>query len=620
MIYLGAKLFGQDSSVFLLDQKNKKIFAVSSEKISGVKKDNYDISVILKDISFSKFKKEKIFELSYSFNNFEGKDAVLETKGTSYFWLKANYYLRKIIKVKYKNQKLRIKSLPFLNMLSKFHYIVLYHYYSAIRKYYFEKYISDRLKEGFHKYYIKKYIDFLISSNNLNVEKYNFHDHHETHAYSAYYFSDFVNENNTLIFTMDEHGDNFFSKVFIFNNSTKKTIASSKTFKYFIGKVGYAASIAGMYSNFTEAMDLKRSSDEGKVEALAAFGKPNNDLVNKLNNIFFLDEYFSIKINREKYINFSSIENLKKIRKELGDENFCSSIQFFLESFLVNYLKLIQKIHKFDNICLSGGIFANVILNFKLYEATNYKNIYIFPAMNDEGSAAGAAIMSALNNKENLDWLKNCKLPYFGPEFNNEEILNVLKSFNKKIKFNYINDMHQRAKICSELILENKVVGVFQGKTEFGPRALGNRSILANAANKNAIELLNDKIKKRKKYQPFCPVILEEDRKELFKNSYNHKHMAICFKMNEEFKNILPSATHIDLTARPQFIEKDDNEFIYLILKHIKEKIGFGVAINTSFNKHGNSMVSNPNQALDDFSSSNMDALIIGDYFVERNE
>ena len=168
------------------------------------------------------------------------------------------------------------------------------------------------------------------------------------------------------------------------------------------------------------------------------------------------------------------------------------------------------------------------------------------------------------------------------------------------------------------MIAKGNIIAIYQGSMEFGPRALGNRSILADPRDPKTRDKINSTVKRRPWFQPFCPSVLEEERERLFENSYKHKHMAIAFKMKKEFWNKLPSAMHIDGTARPQFVEEKDNSNYYRLLKKFKELTGYGIVVDTSFNLHGRTIVRTPEDALTDFIDCNIDALFIEGFFVKR--
>ena len=223
-----------------------------------------------------------------------------------------------------------------------------------------------------------------------------------------------------------------------------------------------------------------------------------------------------------------------------------------MEDTVLNYVKKLINQYQIYDICLSGGNFANVKLNMKLYEESGLQNLYIIPAMTDSGAGLGALILSLKKKKITFNSFKQSKfvMPYWGPNYNNDEIKKTLKKFENKIKIEDATNFlwHEN---FAKLITEGKIGGLFQGRMEFGPRALGNRSIIGDARTLKTKERINSVVKGRPNFQPFCPSILEEDREKLFEKSYKNKHMTCAFRMKKEFAKILPSAVHIDNTARP---------------------------------------------------------------------
>ncbi len=614
MKILGSKFFGQDSAIFYLDTDKKEIFAINSDRISRIKKDNYDISPILDNYAYLL---GNLDEVSYPFSNFQGNDVLLETKGTSYYWLKWQHLLRRITKPKFRSDLLRKKTPKekFLIFLKSLLSPKIF-YYKVMRDYYWRKYRNNSLTKNFHSTKIDKYIKETLLRYKIPTKQISYFDHHLCHATSAYYFSPFAYTDKALVFTLDEHGDECFSKVFLFNKNSYKELTKSTTSKFFQDDQGFVTSIAGMYSNFTEAMGLIRSTDEGKVEALAAYGTVNQNIYNQLMDMVKIED-LQYKINLKKFKKFSDQLYLSELKKEIGEKDFCATIQFWLNDVVVKYLNKVHKKYKIENLCLAGGAVANIIMNYNIYKRTPFKRIFIVPPMGDEGSAVGAGILSALNAKKELKWLKNRIMPYFGPAYSKRDVLNTIKQFNN-FQYAYLGDdwYFQAAKAISM----NKIIAVFQGRMEFGPRALGNRSILANAADKTIRDKLNFSIKRRPWYQPFCPSILEEDREKLFEKSFKHKHMATAFLMKKKFWNKFSSAIHIDGTARPQFVEKNDNPNFYKLLKELKKLIGFGIVINTSYNLHGRTIVNTPRDAIVDFKDCNIDELYIEGYRLIKNK
>jgi len=379
---------------------------------------------------------------------------------------------------------------------------------------------------------------------------------------------------------------------------------------------GRFLSIGRIYEDFTRAMDLRPNSDEGKVEALAAFGKADKDLSQQLMNATHIDKNnLSINFDIQKIETIHDIDWLKEQRKKVGDENFCASVQSYLEDTIVTYLNYAYEKYPINNLCLSGGVAANIIMSLNIYERTKFKNIYVLPPMADDGLAIGSAILTAIDLGEDVSWLKDFVMPYFGDSYTRKEVKKALDSFDN-ITYEDINvDWPQEAAIA---VSKGKICSIFQGKMEFGPRALGNRTIIANPMLEGIRQKINSTVKRRPSYQPFCPSILEEERERLFKSSFSHKYMAIAFRMKEEFIKDLPCAVHVDGTARPQFVEEKDNPDYYRYLTALKDITGYGVSLNTSFNLHGRTIVRTPEDAVVDFIDCNIDELFIEGYRVKR--
>jgi carbamoyltransferase len=216
---------------------------------------------------------------------------------------------------------------------------------------------------------------------------------------------------------------------------------------------------------------------------------------------------------------------------------------------------------------------------------------------------------------EDVSWLKDHVMPYFGDEYTRNQVKQALDEFDNII----IEDLESVwPEEAAKSVAEGKICSLFHGKMEFGPRALGNRSIIGNPMMEDTRQRINSTVKHRPSYQPFCPSILEEDRRRLFEDSFPHKHMAIAFRMKEEHIKNLPCAVHVDGTARPQFVEEQDNPNYYRYLKELKNITGYGVSLNTSFNLHGRTVVRTPIDAVVDFIDCNIDELFIEGYRVTR--
>jgi len=205
-------------------------------------------------------------------------------------------------------------------------------------------------------------------------------------------------------------------------------------------------------------------------------------------------------------------------------------------------------------------------------------------------------------------------MPYFGSSFSKNEVEEALQKSG--LKYEFLGD--EAYKKAALKITKGEIGAIFQGRCEFGPRALGNRSIVANVRDEDIQKKINSSIKNRPLFQPFCPSILIVEKDRLFEKAYDNKHMTIAFRLKEEFKDAIPGSVHVDLTARVQFVSKEDNKNYYTLLQEIKKLTSFGVIINTSFNKHGRTMVLNPKQAIIDFLDTNLDFMVMEGFWVQR--
>ena len=606
MRIVGTKFYGHDSALCLLDTKQKTIFAMSTERVTRIKHDSIGITPILEAYDFN-----DIDYVTHSFADFEniGQDNELRGKMT------CNKDLELLIRSFY--NPLYVKDLNISKKTRK--KIILKSIatnFSGVVKYY-----STRVKRAFiredplhNKETLTKYIKSTFNKYNLYPREIDFIDHHLCHAAAAYFLSPF-NGVTALSLTIDGKGDGFFSKLYLFKDNKQNLIG--KSLASFFGNEDHCyLSVGHLYQNFTEAMDLRPNSDEGKVEALAAFGNADEDLYQQLMSATYLDKnLLSINFDIKLIQRFYDIKWLKEQRNRIGDENFCASIQTYLEDIMVDYLNSAYEKYPTNNLCLSGGVAANIIMSLAIYERTNFKNIYVLPPMGDEGTAFGGAILKALEFNKDIRWLKDFSMPYFGDSFSREQVKEVLDNFDN-ISYEDLGDNWPEVVAIS--VSEGKICALFQGQMEFGPRALGNRSIIASPMIEDTRHRINSTVKRRPNYQPFCPSILEEERERLFDNSFSHKHMAIAFRMKEEFINDLPCAVHVDGTARPQFVEEKDNPNYYRYLKALKEITGYGVSLNTSFNLHGRTIVRTPQDALVDFIDCNIDELFIEGFKVKR--
>jgi len=596
MIIAGSKLYSHDSSLFVIDFDREKIFAMSTERVTRKKHDGVVPSFILESHPFEKF--------DYLCHGFNGEaigwklPEKLEEKR-----LRRKFFRRLYLMSNLEGKWVRLTALAReWNALTD--WIAL-----ALKR---KIYSDDTFETPREKF--SRYIRDLFALHGTEVGEVCFYDHHLCHAIGAYYFSPFVGRSDVLSLTIDGAGDGYFSKLFRFDEKGEHTLIARSETTRFNGGEDFA-SIGELYSRFTEALGLRRNSDEGKVEALAAFSDPDDSLLERLDACTEITAE-GIRYDVAKLSRIYDPDFLGSEIERLGKEKFAATIQHYLETAVVTFLNLVHREHGGEHLCLSGGVAANIIMSLNIFERTPYKKIYVVPFMGDEGISAGAAILKALELGLDVTWLSRKVMPYFGNSLAREEILKALEDYRERIDVEYLGE-HWYTDAARSLA-RDQVIAVVHGRMEFGPRALGNRSILANPTHPEIRRMINLKVKRRPEYQPFCPSILEEERERLFERSFPHKHMAIAFRVKPEYHDKIPSAVHVDGTARPQFVEEEDNPAYYRLLKELKKHTGFGVTINTSFNLHGRTIVHTAEDAIVDYLDCNIDTLYLEGYKIVR--
>ena len=405
-------------------------------------------------------------------------------------------------------------------------------------------------------------------------------------------------------------------------------------------KVFYPDSLGIFYQTFTQYLGFQNYGDEYKVMGLSSYGKPK--YIDRVKKVINYDKYGNFKLNL-KYFNhhknmlnynfddglpiFSNFFNYKFIelfgnQRSLNDKiekyhmNLASSVQNIFEEIIILKILNLHKKYGKKNLVLSGGCFFNSILNGKIHDLELFDNIFISPFSGDMGGGLGAALYLS---KEKPDF-KNIRLetPYLGSNFSNEYIENnVIKEKDLKnsdtINFEYYKNFSEITPLISKKITENKLIAWFQDKSEFGPRALGNRSLLANPMNKKIKEIINEKIKKRENFRPFAPIILEENYKDYFYQKFPSPYMAFVFKAKERAKNEIPGVVHVDGTSRVQTLNKNQNPKMYELLNEFKKLTNVPALLNTSLNI--NEPINNdPLTAFETFTKSNIDILVMQNY------
>ncbi|NBX69494.1 MAG: hypothetical protein EBR01_11085 [Proteobacteria bacterium] len=436
--------------------------------------------------------------------------------------------------------------------------------------------------------------------------------HHLSHAASSFFMSPFE---EAAICTADSVGE---------WASLSCGTARGNTIQL-LKEMRYPESLGLIYSAVTTYLGFKAHSGEGKVMGLASYGKPTltkkfEEVVNVLpDGSFKIDPSFFPFNSGNKMFGQKMIDTFGPPRtpeSEITDrhQDIAASLQEFFENTLVTITRKLHEETRLENLCLAGGVFLNCSANQKILERSGFKNLFIQPAAGDAGGALGVAayINHAILKNPRTEPQESSSL---GPKFSSSEIERALRSqglnFKKLSPEDFLGTV-------SEALMRDQAVGWFQGRMEFGPRALGNRSILASPLTAKMRDYLNHQVKKREGFRPFGPVVCVEDAPNYFDLSIPSPFMLLAPKVKKEMQSRIPAVTHADETARIQTLTESQNPKLYRLLKVFGEKTGTPVLVNTSFNLRGEPIVCSPDDAVSCFKTSDLDALAIEDYWVEK--
>jgi len=509
-----------------------------------------------------------------------------------------------------------------LSNLSRKSFFFLKNYLLGKKKYE----IAERIKR---KISIKDFIN--NQSNNCNFgSKVNIHyiDHHISHIASAYYASGFK---DAVGLSIDGFGDFCSLSIAKCNEEGIKVIK----------KIYFPHSLGIFYEAITQLIGFKNYGDEYKVMGLSSYGKPEffeliKEKIFKKNTFFELNTKYFNHTNRNFEYKFSnqpkqneifSNEIFKLFKKdELKDNqdfneykaNIASSAQKIFEFFLKDICKEIKKINFSNNLVYAGGCALNSLANNQILINNYFKKTFIPYAPGDAGGSIGSALVTF--RKKNKNNFLNLSSPFIGSSSNNEEIEKIINNEPKlkHYKIKYYKNREDLNNFVAQKIFDNSVVGFFNSRMEFGARALGNRSILANPCNAKIKEIINKKIKRRENFRPFAPSILFEEKNKWFNNSVYNPYMSCVEQINHDKKKLIPGVAHIDGTGRVQTVSKEFNEDFYNLIKCFFNLSNVPILLNTSFNEN-EPVVKTPNQAIDCFLRTEMDLLVMEKFTILRS-
>jgi carbamoyltransferase len=472
-----------------------------------------------------------------------------------------------------------------------------------------------------------------------DIKKINFSEHHLSHAASAFFSSPYE---EAIILTLDGVGE-----------WATTTVSSGKNNKInIIKEIHFPHSLGLLYSAFTYFLGFKVNSGEYKVMGLAPYGEPKfKDII--LDKLIDVKEDGSFRMNMN-YFNyatgltmtnnkFAKLFNME--RREPEDNllqihmDMAASIQAATEEIVLKITRFLSKEFKLENLCMAGGVALNCVVNGKILKEGLFKNIWIQPASGDAGGALGAAqafYYQELDNKRKIFKTDSMNGSYLGPQFTDDQVENELKicgaNYKKLTSDEIIKD-------TAKALSEEKAVGWFQGRMEFGPRALGNRSIIADSRSEKMQKNLNLKVKYRESFRPFAPAVLFEKASEWFEINSQSPYMLLVanvkkskqLQMTEKEKNLfgidklnikrssIPSVTHVDYSARIQTVHKETNPIFHNLIEEFERITKYPVLVNTSFNVRGEPIVCSATDAFNCFMGTDLDILVCNNFILHKD-
>ena len=486
------------------------------------------------------------------------------------------------------------------------------------------------------KIFIKEIIKERIGRDNIPIY---FTTHHEAHIASAFYPSPFE---DAAVITVDGVGE----------WDTLTIARADKNDFEIIKRVTFPHSLGLLYSAFTYFTGFKVNSGEYKLMGLAPYGEPKyRDII--LKELIDVKEDGSFRLNL-KYFNFHTgltmtgrrfekLFNTKRRKPETAlrqvDMDMAASIQVVLEEILEKIVRYAKKNINSDNLCLAGGVALNCVANGKILKKQIFKNIWVQPAAGDAGGALGAALYVWYKHYKNKREVNGSDSSQGGSFLGTDYAAQEIKNYLDKQKIEYREyGREELSKKVAQLIADQKVIGFFQGRMEFGPRALGGRSILGDARSAEMQAKMNLKIKFRESFRPFAPSILEEYTEEYFDFHQSSPYMSLVYNINPKFRTVLaredeskkglakltvkrstvPAITHVDYSARLHTVNKNINPYFYAVIAEFNKLTGCPMIINTSFNVRGEPVVESPEDAYRCFMRTNMDYLVLENFLIEK--
>jgi carbamoyltransferase len=558
MLTLGINYSQMHDSAACLARDGELLFAVAEERISRVKHDaRFPRNAIAACLEFAKVRAEQLDEVCFG-------------------WQTAGPVYRHDLKC-YATGEMPLTYLNGLN--STLHFLSMWHQKSGAK--------------------------IFAQQSGPTRAKMRFVDHHLAHAISAYAFSGF---DEAAVAVMDGRGAWEATSIWHGRGGRLEHILT----------IPFPDSIGFFYSGFTEFLGFQPNSDEWKVMGLAPYGQPGVDLSAfiDLQTMPYRVAARQVAANGTRSLAGASVflgpPRVPESQIDDRHKNIAYAVQDVCETAMMNVVQLAMEKTGCRNVCLAGGVALNSKANGKIAACGKVDQFFVQPAASDDGVALGAALAPYLDDNGKLP-RKAMRHGYWGPSFDDGAIEAALRTY--KLRYAKLADP---AATAAELLSQGKILGWFQGRMEFGPRALGSRSILADPRDPEMNTKVNNAVKFREWWRPFAPSMKKEAAGEYLESATDSPFMILTAQVRPEKRGVIPAVTHVDGSARPQTVEKEINPLYWRLLDEFEQRTGVPVIMNTSFNLRGEAIVHTPTDAIRTFFSSGMDALVIGSFLVEK--
>ncbi len=491
--------------------------------------------------------------------------------------------------------------------------------------------VRDRLKNAFRITSLKKLLSYTFKEPKIRASIFNV-EHHIAHIASTFFISPF---DKAALVSVDGFGD-FVGTMWGVGEGNKIIVKDRIFFPHSLGLY---------YLALTQFLGFPKYGDEYKVMGLAAYGEPS--LIDDMKKLVILEKNGRFKIGLDYFVHHKNGAKMtwdggapvldlvfsKKLERLFGPirkpeepiqdrhKDIASSLQTMYEEAFFHILNHVYKETKIPYLCLSGGCAMNSVANGKIFDKTSFREIFIQPAAGDAGGAIGAAfyLWNHILNSPREFVMEHA---YLGPQYSSQELLDTIALYQNRLEQMgcIIEREENKLELCKKvarLIADGKVIGWFQGRMEWGPRALGNRSILADPRRAEMRDILNERIKRRESFRPFAPAILYERVGDFFEKNYPDPFMLKVYPVKKDKQHLIPATTHVDGTGRLQTVSKKENPLFWQLIKEFENITGVPVVLNTSFNEN-EPIVCSPKEAMECFIRTKMDILVLGEYLIYR--